>query len=662
MKKPIALFLIITSTGFACGPWFPPSYISDLDSHFIENINVPMELLLLARDYQLIDGTIFPSNNTPTAQADLAEFTARATELGRGSAIRPYAEYAQTVRGGNGDAPPPELPDSLREFTLYLEGYREMQADPELTTPQAWNRLLAMAETNRTHRTTWVYYMLGNLAASHGQPTGASQHYAACRRAQQNGFADSLGLAHATFKREFLAQTGANERIRCGVQAIAYYQLSKDWKNLTHCLDHLKSESFLADGVFDDPVRLEAAALFLSSNYSPASIEFVQRLEQAPALKITSRLAWFMYKRGEIERAEAYLASCPADDILAIWLRFRIAQRSGKQNVAVAQLRRWLEELQQSTRIAYEFEYHGSVTREAGAYGNLGNLLVTQGHMQDAIVCFVKAGAYQDAALIAERYLDTGTLKAYVDTFAHRPTDSAEGKYYESYKLESPPEYIERHLAYLLARRLFRENRPLEALPYYPPKLAGIAQTYLDARAKAGNIWTHPNTRAAHLFHAARIMRWKGMELCGTELAPDYRITNGSFDWSGVREKIATPSTIPSIYAETAPSPDLRFHYRYRAAELAGQAARLAWNRHQRAAILWTAGSWIEKRDPKVADLYYKQLAQIRFQPLATAADELRWFPPATPMLDSVYRSEEYLSPEAISNAARDYARTNLSS
>ncbi len=663
MKKTLILLWLTTPFCWACGPYFPSSYISDLDSSlFFENINIPAELQLLAHEYKLIDNTVFSTSNISASQADQSEFALRAIALGAEEQIADYTAYARTCRNNLPVAPPQNLPIELREFILYLDGVRQMKNNPELIAPPAWITLLEFDETHRFYRTTWTHYMLGNLAASHQQPALASKHYTACRQAARNQYPDALGLAAASYKREFLAQTNIADRIRCGVQAVAYYQQAGDSKKRLHCLEHLMQDFNVRNPITEEhlgtPICLEATALFRQTQ------DIAEYLKQEPPLKITPRLAWFLYKRGEIDHAENYLESCSNDDALANWLRFRIAQRNGNTAVATQYLQRWLEELSNSDRIIFGFEHYGSAFQsKEKTFGLLGSLLVTQGQMQDALVCFVDAGAHQDAALIAERYIDTATLQAYVDTFELPSRNLQKHPAYRRhfYKCDEPEkqkESTQRQIVYLLARRLFREGHLPEALPYYPEEIAAIAKEYQSALVKADLFWSSANTRSSHLFHAARIMRWNGMELCGTELDPDYKIVDGHFSRYGIRgEAITTPANLPALYAKTAPTPNLRFHYRYLAAELAGQAATMAKNRHQRATLLWCAGEWIQCRAPKAADVYYKKLARIHFQPLAKIADQLRWFPPASPELKILYRNDNYLSPADLSSASEKYRK-----
>lgn len=655
MKRLLTLLLFSAFGTFACGPYFPSSYLSDYDATFKDRININEELKLIAQEYDLFKPLKYPHGHLKTVEAEQMDFAEQATQQGGLEFKNEFKAYATSIRSGDTNAVAPAVPECLVEFVLYLEGTREFKADPDIPRPEAWDELLSLELSNRLYRTTWVHYMLGNLAASHGQPDEASEHYAACRLAAlETKKDDSLGLAHASFKREYLAQTNLTQRIERGIAAVGYYRTAWDRKRERFCMGHLQQDMRqAAKAGLDEPSMavLEAMALF-----NVGKEVFIAQLESQPDLKITPRLAWFMYKKGEAETAAAYLEHCSEDNALANWLRFRLAQREGRTDAALQHLKKWIGQISSSNRVHYDFGYRSEETARSAAYGSMGALYATKGQMMNALQSFVDAGALEDASLIAERYIETDVLKKYVNSFEHSAARNGHQLIGYSYKQRHGQGAMEIQLSYLLARRLFREGRPEEALPYYPPDISKVLIAYLEAVKQSENIWKGPNTRSAHLYQAARIMRWKGMELSGTALYPDYTIVGGNFPYAGLENEDAIgPESIRPSYDKTAPVPNVRFHYRHIAAELAGKAAKQAWNRHQKAMTLWSAGSWIQKRHPNDADVYYKKLARIRFQPLAKAADVKRWFPEATPLMDYVHLNEAYVPPETILAAAQAY-------
>jgi len=654
MNQLVTTLLLIATGTFACGPFFPSSYLSDYDDRFQAGINPGEELELIAKEYDLIDYDSFPKGQYTTLEAEKNDFLSKTTNE-EAKLLDDYMAYAKAVRAGETNAICPDLPGHLLEFQLYLEGTAEFKADETLVFPNAWKELLSLEFSNRLYRTVWTHYMLGNLASSHDMPDEASLHYALCRTASRETGQDyALGLAHASYRRDYLAQTNLTKRIERGIAAVGYYNQSWDRQLKTHGLEHFEIDMREAakQGIEHPSMAvLEAMAL-----YNVGKTNFFQTLERVPDLKITPRLAWFMYKNGEADLAETYLEHCPEDDALANWIRYRLAQRDGKSAEAIVALKKWLTNLMYDQRMVFQFRYSDKVSNRSAIHGSLGTLNVEQGHMLDALGSFMQARAYLDAALIAERYLETDELKRYVDALDLRAPYHQMAEFEGTVRTETPDRTTQLRLSYLLARRLFREGRPEDALPYYPPEIARILNSYLDAKAQSRSIWKSRDKRAAHLYHAARLLRWQGMELSGTELYPDYTIDNGRYAWAGImNEDALLPDQDPPMYEKTAPAPNLRFHYRHVAAELAGEAAELSWNKHQKAMILWSAGSWIQNFHPKEADVYYKELASLRFQPLAKAADQKRWFPEPTPLMDYAHRSEEYIEPKRIIKAAKEY-------
>src|SRR6266581_377670 len=177
------------------------------------------------------------------------------------------------------------------------------------------------------------------------------------------------------------------------------------------------------------------------------------------------------------------------------------------------------------------------------------------------------------------------------------------------------------NIRYLLARRLARELRGDIAREYYP----GDWQPKFDeliAALRGGWDESAPNEqRAKALFAAAIIARTNGMELLGTEVEPDWQIYGGGFAWGVTWECRATNASSAVVNVASSDEirrainhnadPEARFHYRYQAAFLAWEAAKLMPdNSDETARVLCTAGSWLKRRDPQTADIFYKALVR----------------------------------------------------
>lgn len=255
----------------------------------------------------------------------------------------------------------------------------------------------------------------------------------------------------------------------------------------------------------------------------------------------------------------------------------------------------------------------------------------------EALNALLRSGYWMDAAYVAERVLTVDELKAYVDREWPPSLEppAEESAYYTGAAISEAVQ--RRDIRYLLARRLTRLNRAIEARDYFP---AGW-QPQFDALTRALDAgWDESqptNARAAALFTAAVIARTNGMELLGTEVEPDWHIYNGGFE-GGVSATLRMDGSFGVLRASTeevhrasshSADPETRFHYRYHAALLAWEAAKLMPNNSDETArVLCIAGSWLKNRDPETADLFYKSLVRrCRKTAIGDLADRKRWFP-----------------------------------
>lgn len=192
------------------------------------------------------------------------------------------------------------------------------------------------------------------------------------------------------------------------------------------------------------------------------------------------------------------------------------------------------------------------------------------------------------------------------------------------------------NLRELLGRRLMRSAQFDAALPYFSADARQQAEAYIRSMREASKADSPAAIRAQHYWQAACIMRDYGLALFATELDPDYAWNGGSFafpDMANNRQRSGV--NIASHEEErrvelSALKTDQRYHYRYRAAQLAELAAGLLPNNDENAARIYCiAGSWIKNRDPNAADRFYKQLVvRCPETKLGKIAARLHWFPP----------------------------------
>ena len=181
------------------------------------------------------------------------------------------------------------------------------------------------------------------------------------------------------------------------------------------------------------------------------------------------------------------------------------------------------------------------------------------------------------------------------------------------------PEDLSGRLRSLLARRLVREGKVDEAEACFPAeRRAGFRGYVADVRI-GFDVMRPAAARAAAFWRAARCVREKGEVLLGTELQPDWGIWDNNFT-AGVtiHGRVTRLPLEGGLFAPTPGErkrltarrvPENRFHYRYRATDLAWWAAALLPNdSDETARIHHEAGGWLQRRDPRAAERFHQAL------------------------------------------------------
>lgn len=271
-------------------------------------------------------------------------------------------------------------------------------------------------------------------------------------------------------------------------------------------------------------------------------------------------------------------------------------------------------------------------------------------------------------------------------------THPEETKWYADTLKEEGPTLGEA-LEYLLARRLARQgewDRAILLMPaqiridrgYVEKKGPSGEEAYTEAyedfnpRKKltqlaslirnAGDKKAANRDRAKAYYDAGVIMRKYGMELAGTELDPDGYVDRGAYPYYGSlenrfgilsdeaktdyaqwnQEGIAKTQKLRDLIKKdrgyfhgsedeegrvtgSLPSPNKRFHYRYKAADLMWKCAQLLPdNDDLKAKALCLGGIFVKTRDEKYADTFYQDLVRkCGKTELGKKAEKLKWFP-----------------------------------
>ena len=646
----------------ACGPFFPNYFLDDGDRALLAAPLADHQALLrrlpLPREPFVAVGTTndLAGRMALTASVEAAELRAALAKAGVGAAESERIVAAQRAeREGIGG---PTSPEAVRvvaglpgEFADYFRGWRAYHLGRTDEARRAWRALLARPAAERPFRSTWAAYMLGRASAQ-GDPGGAIAAYQQVRALAQAGFADPLGLAasslgweaqihlearrfepaielylrqwatgdptalvslrltaHAAFEQAgpALPALARNPRCRAVLTAWALDRGWSDEETVREGVRHAWLVAVEAAGARD----VDAAEQFALAAYQAGEFGAAQRwIQRAPGGPVAQWLQAKLYFRaGDLARGAECLARAAA--------AFPAAADAGTNALAGA--------------LKMDYEHGGPKEGDARRElrGEMAVLHLPRREYTAAVDTLLRQEYWLDAAYLAERVLTVEECREYVDR--NWPAANASG--------DADAKTTTEKLRHLLGRRLCRLGRGAEAAGYFPPALQETQLRWWAQLQRGRGPANARAVRAADLWAAAQTTRQKGMELLGTETAPDWAAEDGSYQMDvvpaarGTNQNclILTPTADElRRFQASAPNPDRRFHYRYRAAELAWEAAELMPdNSPETARVLVLAGGWLKDRDAAAADRFYKALAR-RCPRTALGADAARrhWFPP----------------------------------
>jgi hypothetical protein len=540
----------------------------------------------------------------------------------------------------------------------------------------AWENLLKRPENERRYRTIWAAFMLGKLALKTGDYPAAATWFQRTRQLAAAGFVDSLGLAADSYGWEgrcewkqdhpekaavlFLTQLALGDpsavvslkalipdrdpidgMLNYGPELDERSKWTDEQKKAEEDQEMAKlktaAQSPLLRRLVTAHILATASSPDLYSDESGASAvnrcaRWLAMVKQANLGRVEDAeyLGWVAYNNGDYKSAAHWLELSKGDTPAALWLKAKLERRAGKlADAATSMAQAW--KLIQTTPYYYKPVGEASesddydTSPEGGhwafaqsASGDLGGLRLARADFVQSLDTLLKGRLWEDAAFVAERVLRTNELKKYVDSQPTAPPP-AEGEDYNA------------KLKYLLGRRLVREHRYADAEHYLPAPYDKILEKYTAALKDGANKRLSAADRARAWFTAAWLARYDGMELMGTEVAPDGFAESGELEMPDIakqrrtgfyeqvsygkdgeekknRHRIMLKASKQEVRRLTAskPTPDLRFHYRMIAGELAIKAAQLLPNNSDELAdVVNTAGLWVKDRDEKVGDRYY---------------------------------------------------------
>jgi len=486
----------------------------------------------------------------------------------------------------------------VEERALYERGARAFAAADHDAARAAFTALLALPRDQRRHRSTWAAYMLGRIA----QGDQAIAAYRQVRSLASDGFLDELGLAASSLGQEARIHYDATD-VAAAVRLYAEQAAHGDPTGATSLLFVARTQAIRAEGrraLLADPVgqRLLATYLFTRADELAEDQrgQLWHALTEVRAISGADRLAAAAYREGRWELAER-LARQDAQAPRSKWVLAKLALRAGDDATA----ERLLAEASSAMAVCDE---HDHVAREARARVQSERTIValSGGHSIFAMALAWEARRTYptDTAYVAERVLTIDELRGFVDTLPWSTEDPDE----EDWSITAAS------LRHLLARRLMRAERFSEAAPYFTPERRVIAQQYATA-IERGRGDGDRIERARALFEASGLARRHGLELLGTEHAPDWAIHGASFDRRGFdgEPELDDPRMTAgerARVAASAPSHPRRYHYRYLASALAEEAADLLPHQsHAFAATLCHATRYIFLIDEERKDALY---------------------------------------------------------
>jgi hypothetical protein len=538
----------------------------------------------------------------------------------------------------------PQLPAGLpAEFAGYFRG-AELWARGNVTAAQSeWRAVLERPLRERRYRSTWSAFMLGRaylqqaeaIPAVPGALDKAVSHFRLVRAWVNEGLPDPLGLAVAS-----LGWEARMEKQRGNVIAAIQLYLEQHAAGDPTALESLRrtaadfpqlGEEALSKLAHDPASRrvftaylvARGGSLFGDGLSSESAEKFAQTwattLQAAGVSSVpeADRLAWLAYEGGLFALAQEWAALAPDASAETQWIRAKLALRGGDLRGGEKFLRAAL------AVPGLEEVHHDRLEAE------LGRVCLAQNDFAGTLTAWISGGHRQDAAFIAERVMTNAELICYVE---NNPTLVPR-------ELTMQREGFGSFLRPLLARRLARAGQADVAARYFPDDTQKIFLGYVAAVKQGFDAHAAATERAAAFWRAAETVHEKGLELLGTELDPDWAYLDGEYQLTpSVDARQGTPRQVSDIFTPTPieiarlqeqASPSKRFHYRYRAAELAWWAASLLPNESDETArILNEAGSWLKARDPIAANPFYQALViRCGQTDLGRAAAERHWFP-----------------------------------
>ncbi|WP_347902851.1 hypothetical protein [Pseudomonas purpurea] len=518
------------------------------------------------------------------------------------------------------------------ELSLYSAGAVAFNAGEYQQATEYFRQVLALPADQRALRSTWAAYSLGRaLYAISVQANDldelarrdmlllARKAFQQTRQLSVDGFSDpqELGISSLGEEARLLLEDG-NWNGAIGLYATQSLHGSpvglSSLKQLVAQLSAMP-DAELAQLLEGKPVQqLVTAALISHMGWSygeqpPSEQKLIKALilSTAASLENADRLAALNYQIGDYTTTQTLLEHA-GDGGLAWWLRAKLALRAGDKAAAASAYAKAAKAFPQTESWGYRTDdngYYETLKPGCRVEGESAVLALERGDYLQAFDQLYRSDDvyWQDTASIAERVLTLDELKQYVDSHvpAPPPTPKQESGYYTTLPIAA-------QLRELLGRRLLREGHYDQVSGYFDsPELQAKAKAYGQYRQDAESRWL-PTARAEAYYQAAKLARESGMELLGYEMGPDFHALEGMYSLEIPPVEAGPFITAAEVQRQqaTQAAPDVRYHYRYVAAQLANDSANFLPHSSQAfAAVLCKAARWTRGSDDELA--YYQR-------------------------------------------------------
>ena len=609
-------------SALACGPDFPMRLLDDRGQALAElpEGNFQFEINRLGHviaGLKPVTGVVSRSLDAP----DYAEQRDNAEQAGLTAEQQSLVKQVRTLTDAHQvEALGASLPTELR---LYLAGAVAFSAGDHALAADYFRKVLALPADQRALRSTWAAYSLGRTLFAMNTEADAApdllvQSRKAFKQARQlsiDGFSDPLELGVASLGEEArVARTAGDWHSAIELyatqnlhgSAVGYTSLKLLMADLAAMPDDQLSVLLKGKPVQQLVTASLVSRLGWSFGDQPAAEQKLIKLLQAStrgSLDNADRLAAMNYQQGDYASAKAFLEHA-GDSGLAWWLRAKLAMREGDKTVAAAAYAKATQAFPQNEswgeRRTPDWAFE-TLQPKCRVEGESAILALQRGdYLQAFDQLYRSNGIYWfDAATVAERVLTVDELKDFVDTQVPAPAPLSQQE-----RDNYVPLPVAAKLRNLLGRRLLREERYDEAPGYFDSvELQGIAKWYGELRHDAESKWW-PSKRAFAYYNAATLARFKGMELLGYEMSPDYATFDGNYSLESAELKVGPLVAEAEVERQraSAAQPDQRYHYRYVANALASRAAdHLPHTSQAFAAVLCAATGWNTGQEEKSA-------------------------------------------------------------